>query len=645
MNIKNLILSGIVAVTGLSLTSCDKWLDINVDPDSPTAESATYYARLAHCQFYALDAYVFAGFRNSGTVGDVTAYAGRSYVTNMCAWNFSGSASATTTPYQWFFVGCGSNLQDMYDKAMAAEAWHYAGLSRLIKAWGFMLMTDLYGEMPYSQALGESATPEFDTGKQIFAGALKDIDEAIDLLNKEQDPGNTKALAIGDSWAGGDINKWRKAAYLFKARFLLHLSKKPAGKLAKDEEGNYTTLAYDADEILNCLNHAQTKNDDGIIINHTDDNGKTHDVLGWDEPVDYHGLYSVLGMNSNYFVSKMLYDNLTNFDGKGIEDPRADHIIPWAKLCGPIQPEVAAKVKVANGWRRSLGVDMQDLAARTNGMPAATSWASSPKKVTIKGVDYTFNYGRYCSGAAEENRLGDTVYVHMISSSKGYAANKDLLYRLDKSNDNSAVSGSFHSRVSAPGYFATFAEACFIRAEVLFNKGGDKQAAFDAYKAGVKASIELMNQKLQAWVAEDPTLKECPSFTPMEQSEIDAYLNGAIGTVGDLTLAKIMTQKRLAMLLTMEVYNDARRYDYSPEVFMGFQVPAEYTANISNQKRYLPDGTQPRRWRQCSHELNYNSVNLQAIGAQVPGADMSLNAWNAADDVWKIPVWWDSDQK
>ena len=74
-------------------------------------------------------------------------------------------------------------------------------------------------------------------------------------------------------------------------------------------------------------------------------------------------------------------------------------------------------------------------------------------------------------------------------------------------------------------------------------------------------------------------------------------------------------------------------------------MPA-YHKTLVDAMKAIPEGKQFRRWRQCSHELNYNADNLQAIGAQVPGADMSLaGGWNKADDVWTIPVWWDSDQE
>ena len=104
---------------------------------------------------------------------------------------------------------------------------------------------------------------------------------------------------------------------------------------------------------------AMQSNADNTIVNHTDDNGPTHDVLGWDEPVDYSPLFSVSGMNSGYMATKMLYDNLTNFAGKGVEDPRADHILPWAYSPNREENGIDANGVKWNGhWRRTLGVDM-----------------------------------------------------------------------------------------------------------------------------------------------------------------------------------------------------------------------------------------------------------------------------------------------
>lgn len=211
---------------GLAMSSCNDWLDVNDNPNTPSDAAAAYYQNLPHCQFYTNSAYMFAAFRTGMAMGDYTMNSTTSTYGGASCW--LPSISWVTTPYQWFFVGAGSNLQGMYDKAMAAGAYHYAAASCFLKAYGFMLMTDLYGEMPFTEALGESALPAYDTGRTIYMGCFDLIDEAIELFQKQQADG-TEPLSVGDSWNQGDVNKWLKMCYLMKARWIVKLTKKGNG--------------------------------------------------------------------------------------------------------------------------------------------------------------------------------------------------------------------------------------------------------------------------------------------------------------------------------------------------------------------------------------------------------------------------------
>lgn len=630
--IKTIFLTGALTAA-LSLVSCAEWLDVNTDPENPTLESAEYQLELAHCEFYTNSAQQFAAWRSSMAMGDWTRNISGGTYWSMSYW--APADGITTTPYQWFLVGAGATLKDMYAKAMAAENWHYAGVAKVLLAYGYMLMTDLYGEMPYTQGLSESAIPEYDNGKTIYLGCLTDIDEAINLLSRSIDTNKMPSLAVGDFWNNGDVNKWSKLANLLKARWI--------NKLIKKGEGSYLEGKYDRQAILDCLSKAMTSNADNTVINHTDDNGTTHDDLGWNEPVDYSPLFSVCGMNSGYMATKMLYDNLTNFDGLGVEDPRADHILPWAKSKKSDAAPKEIKWNVNGTWRRTLGVDMSSNIFSTGG-PLRASYGSddAADKKGIRNGDF------FWINSSSADRLGDTVYVESTSTSKGYHAKSSLIYRRNNNKEGSEESGSFYSRVSAPTYVGTYAEACFIKAEVLFNNG-DKAGAYDAYKEGIKASIELMNEKLKVWVNEDASLASCPSFTPIAQADIDNFLANGIGSSGDLTLGRILTQKRIALLFSVEIWNDMRRYDFNKSLFLGWNIAAYHDVNAAASQA-IPAGQYFRRWRQCSHELNYNTDNLQAIGAEVPGADMSFvkegkNCWNLKPDVWTINVWWDSDQQ
>ena len=350
----------------LALASCNEWLDVNVDPENPSSESALFQNRLAHIEFYTNSANQFAAWRSSMSMGDWTRYNGGGNYWYMSYWR--PVTGAVTTAYQWWFVGAACNIEDMFKKAEAAEAWHYCGVAKIIRAYGFMLMTDLHGEMPYTDAIGESAYPKYDNGKTIYLGILQELDEGLEYLSRSQSP-SVPALALGDYWGGGDVQKWIKFGNLLKARY--------CAKLNKKQTGSYLEGKYDTATILAALNNGPQSIADDMWINHTDDNSTTHDVLGWDEPVDYSPIYSVCGMNAGYMVTETLVKNLTNFGGYGVEDPRADKIIPWA-YDSRNKDNAPADIKWVGNWRRSRGVDMTtDDCPIFSGGPLRANWSAA----------------------------------------------------------------------------------------------------------------------------------------------------------------------------------------------------------------------------------------------------------------------------
>ena len=169
---------------------------------------------------------------------------------------------------------------------------------------------------------------------------------------------------------------------------------------------------------------------------------------------------------------------MTNFDGKGIEDPRADKFIPWTRsMKGPETP-IDIKWSDDGLWRRSMGVDMQtDILSQ-----------SGPYALSFDATTQSW----YCDSPT---RKGDTIYVWTTCGGTGYAGGVDILYRRNKSYDTSALSGVFYARPTSPSLMASYSEACFIKAETLFRQG-DKSGAFIAYKEGVKASIDLLMIRL-----------------------------------------------------------------------------------------------------------------------------------------------------
>lgn len=642
------LLKSIICCLAVSMafTSCNDWLDVNDDPNTPPAEYAKIEQLLPWCQHYVNYAYGTWGFRSQFACQAFTA---TSRVTrDGCSAQWEPTTSLNTTPYQVFFVGAGPNLDDMYEKAMNQGAYHYAACARLLRAYGFALMVDIYGEMPYTEAMGASLTPRYDDGKTIYLGIIGEVEEAIQLFGQEQAAGAPE-LAVGDSWNNGDVAKWTKMAYLLKARLLNHMSKKA--------NGSYKEGKYDTAEILACLDKAMQSNADNTVITHYDMAENTSDVLLAD-PVQTSPAFDNAGMGGGATTrpTQWLVEILTNFNGVGVEDPRADKILPWLqtnytegapKAIDPNDPSKSKTLVYDGKWMRSAGVEMrqglcdENTNIRVNG--------AGPFPITRNFEDEAIeNNGRtvaahtwYCNTDIEE-RQGDTIYVGFRSGARGYYGTTGILYTSGYNDGYAETSSNVLVRPNSKTYWATYAEACFIRAEVESRTGGDPT---QAYLNGVRAALEEIQACLSTWSAETWTggnLVDTRAFSPITNEQINNYIE-ALRAQGRPTLGQIMTQKFIAMLYTPENWNDMRRLDYSGYVGNGvnkWEKPYEFSVNGTAQGR-LPEGMW-RRIMQCSHEINYNVNNLLECQQLYPAGYNGVSPTDSEGGVWGVPVWWDT---
>ena len=111
--------------------------------------------------------------------------------------------------------------------------WHNVGVAQVLFAYTMFVMTDLFGRVPYSEALQGSdiRKPKFDTQESIYQEMLAMLDDAIANLQKEA----TTGIGGGDFIFGGDKDMWIKLAYSLKARHLNRLSNVP-GAAARHED-------------------------------------------------------------------------------------------------------------------------------------------------------------------------------------------------------------------------------------------------------------------------------------------------------------------------------------------------------------------------------------------------------------------------
>lgn len=131
------------------------------------------------------------------------------------------------------------NLRDnelILEKATANDVYAvYEGPSRIMKAYIAQLLTDLYGDVPYSEAtkgLAGNVAPKYDTQQSIYLdedGILDQLNKAIAAIDNYQ---GTQSLG-GDIIYNGDLTKWRKLANSLKIKALIRISDRD-GDIALD---------------------------------------------------------------------------------------------------------------------------------------------------------------------------------------------------------------------------------------------------------------------------------------------------------------------------------------------------------------------------------------------------------------------------
>jgi hypothetical protein len=217
----NIKLIGLVFLMALALGSCKSWIDTNINTNPDLPADVPMSSILTGVQ--ANMAY--------NTIGgnDI------SRVTSIWLQYYQGTArqSQSTSNYYWLesddnnlwvtdYTNTMMNLQMIISKSATENNITYKGVAEVLLANTLGVVTDVWGDIPYSAAFQGIANlnPSFDNQQKIYTTIMNLLDDAIVQLS---DPG---APAIdGDVMYGGDPALWLQAAHTLKARYILHLCK------------------------------------------------------------------------------------------------------------------------------------------------------------------------------------------------------------------------------------------------------------------------------------------------------------------------------------------------------------------------------------------------------------------------------------
>jgi len=336
----------------VSILSCDKGLeDLNKNKTSPTAVDPVFLLN---------NAVINSSFPVKTLVFDIGIV--QQMVTPnggvLAGANFNQDSRDATTQPVWA-VYYQNVIKYNYDviqntKNVAARSNLY-NMARIYQAYSFMILTDEYGDIPFSEAgtgyTNQLLLPKYDGQQSIYNKIIQELTEASAALN----PAGT--IENSDVLYSGDIAKWKKFGYSLLLRAGMRLSKVDLAK------AQATVAAAFAG---------------GVILTNADNAYIRHDA-NYNQPIGG----TLNGSEAaNFYLTKPFVDQLKN-----TSDPRLLSIAVRYKGA----KSGADQVSASNGTPPA-GVSVSFSAADQIGMPMGKDNGTIVAQATADGLASFYDY-------------------------------------------------------------------------------------------------------------------------------------------------------------------------------------------------------------------------------------------------------------
>ncbi|MGC4035983.1 MAG: SusD/RagB family nutrient-binding outer membrane lipoprotein [Chitinophagaceae bacterium] len=432
----NLILGGF-----LLMTSCTKRLvDLNENPNGADPSSTNPNLVLSTVLTESGKALVNFGYLDIAGVMQHTQKDGWGGGHNNYDWGGSNDWSG--------YYGILRNEKFVYDKAVEQDLPLQQGVSLVMKSLMFGMITDIWGNAPYTQALngadggGENTFPVYDDQQTIYTGILADLEEANTILSAGS---FNSTMGSADVYYAGDVSKWRKFANSLALRYYMRLS----NKLPDIARAGIEKIVNDPDKYP-------------IITSASDD--ATMHFPGNSESDSWPAYAVPQSDSSNYRRIKMCNTLVTKL--LAFNDPR---ITVWAN---PVQISILLD---------------QTLGGNVSRVVYDTVINGETRNVRIISSGYLAS-----KGLSTDDIDQDPHYVGLP-----VALNAPQLYNLSPDPSQAAhnphvswVNSTFANSKGVPVRIMSAAEVHFILAEASAVYGWNAGDAETHYKNGIKASFD-----------------------------------------------------------------------------------------------------------------------------------------------------------
>lgn len=204
----------------LLITSCEGKLDINDNPNTPVNVDKSFVLTAAQ------------GSLATGMGGQLANLGGflaqyhtqppsASQYLNIDTYNMNIDFSDRLWNELW--AGCLNDLNYVLEKSEEEGDTGSFLIASLIRAYTFQVLTDLYGDIPFSEALLGSAniTPNVDFGGDIYNGLIDEINAALSKYNNNPVNSNVGAQ---DAIYNANMGDWIKFGNTLKLKLYMRMA-------------------------------------------------------------------------------------------------------------------------------------------------------------------------------------------------------------------------------------------------------------------------------------------------------------------------------------------------------------------------------------------------------------------------------------
>lgn len=203
----------------LSLSSCDKGFDeMNINRTAATSINPVFILNNAavNISFPAGTVIYEVGIAQQMVSPNSGVLTGANYNQD--------SRDNTQVNWQRYYRNVVRNTRDVIlntkDQPTRSNLYNMA---RILQSYAFMILTDTYGDIPYSEAgkgySDQIVLPKYESQQAVYSGIIKELTEASAALDA------AKTVETADVLYGGDVAKWKKFGNSLLLRAGMRLSK------------------------------------------------------------------------------------------------------------------------------------------------------------------------------------------------------------------------------------------------------------------------------------------------------------------------------------------------------------------------------------------------------------------------------------